>query len=299
MSSDSDEYIDHAHSPHRQSTSTPETPRKRRRASTISSRQRRHKQPRRHDVESHYSDEYRGLFNEHVKNAASRFEVHETARDSTSQIGLSLWTPKEKAVFFAALERLGRDNLPGIARATGTKSAPEIRDFLLTLQDAAVERGDTKLTLRDIPAAIDLAPACNQQLERAADALAWYQERHEASLEQERYGEYWLITPHIADDIDDAINGVVRPRSASTPYDEPKRAGSGIAGSCIPCKTRKVKCDRGRPCGRCVRTQRECEYPGGTIDAVKADETHVDARPRSASGLADNEHDEAGGGFVG
>jgi len=285
---------------HRPSSSTPETPRKRRRASTASSRYRSHKQPRRHAVESHYNDEYRVLFNDHVAKAASRFEVNETARDSALQIGSSLWAAKEKAVFFAALERLGRHDLPGIAGAIGTKSQAESRTFLLTLQDAARDRGDTKLTLRDIPAAIELGPACDLQLERAADALARHQERHEASLEKERYGEYWLVTPRIADRIDDAINGVVRHRSVSAPInDEPKKAGSGIAGSCIPCKTRKVKCDRAFPCGRCFRSQRNCEYPEGIVAAQSVDAPRAVSRPRSASGLAESGPDQVGGGSVG
>lgn len=264
-------------------------------------RYRSHKQLRRHDVESNYNDDYRLLFNEQVEAAASRFEIATDVRDNATQIGSSFWTPDEKAVFFAALERLGRDDLPGIAGAIGTKSEFEARAFLLTLQSAADDRGDTRLTLRDVPAAIELSGECSEHLERVADALAWYQERHEASLEQERYGEYWLITPQIADDIDDAINGEVRPRSVSTASElEPRRPRSGIALSCISCKTRKVKCDRGFPCGRCAQNDRECEYPESIADVGEAkDPPRASVRPRSASGIPASEHEQIGGGYVG
>lgn len=208
-------------------------PRKRRRlASTDSSRRRNHKELRRTNIEDKYNDDYRVLFNEHVALAASRLEVDDSARHHSKQIGSSVWSSKEQAVFFAALARLGRDDTAGMARAIGTKSDPETRDFLLSLQDAAVKQGDARLTLRDIPAAIELGEQCDRQLEYAADALAWYQERLEAALEQERYGEYWLITPQVAAEIEDAVNGVSRRRSVSIPPQriEPQRTWSGVAG---------------------------------------------------------------------
>jgi hypothetical protein len=59
---------------------------------------------------------------------------------------------------------------------------------------------------------------CEERLELAGDALAWYQERFEAKQEQERYGKYWLITPEVADEIEQAIGA---PASATMiPDDE-------------------------------------------------------------------------------
>jgi RNA polymerase I-specific transcription initiation factor RRN5 len=297
MSSESD-----VHAPRRQS-STPDTPRKRRRlASDASSRRsRRHKELRRSDVEDRYNDDYRLLFNEHVARAASRFDVNESARRSSIQIGSSVWSTKEQDVFFAALERLGRDDTPGIAGAIGTKSEAETRDFLLTLQDAAVERGDTRLTLRDIPAAIQLGSECDRQLEHAADALAWYQERLEASLEQERYGDYWLITPPIADELDDAINGVVPPRSVSTPHiSQPNEVGSGVVQSCIACRKRKSRCDQQTPCGKCITKGTSCEYVNKDLNGEDTSRTSHDlARPRSASRADASDPDQISGGYMG
>jgi RNA polymerase I-specific transcription initiation factor RRN5 len=166
-----------------------------------------------------------------VTQAASRFHVGASVQHYSKQVGSVRWSATEQAVFFAALERLGRDDIAGIAKAIGTKTTAETRDFLVLLHDAAAAQGDAKLTLRDIPAAVDIGRACGEQLDRAGDALAWYQERLEASQEQERYGDYWLITPPIAEDIEAAINGMSRSRPASEVLEaRPKKSGFGIVG---------------------------------------------------------------------
>jgi hypothetical protein len=218
---------------HRRLSSTPETPRKRRRLGSVldPAQIRKHDVLRRHDIEASYNDAYRLLFNEHVTQAASRFHVGASVQHYSKQVGSVRWSATEQAVFFAALERLGRDDIAGIAKAIGTKTAAETRDFLVLLHDAAAAHGDAKLTLRDIPAAVDIGRACGEQLDRAGDALAWYQERLEASQEQERYGDYWLITPPIAEDIEAAINGMSRSRPASEVLEaRPKKSGFGIVG---------------------------------------------------------------------
>jgi RNA polymerase I-specific transcription initiation factor RRN5 len=217
----------------RRLSSTPDSPRKRRRLGSVlaPSQLRKHDVLRRHDVEANYNDAYRLLFNEHVTHAASRFDVSAAVQHYSKQVGSVLWSATEQAVFFAALERLGQDDVAGIARAVGSKTVAETRDFLTRLQDAAAAQGDAKLTLRDIPAAVEIGHACNQQLDRAGDALAWYQERLEASQEQERYGDYWLITPSIAEEIEAAVNGVPRSRPASEVVEaRPNKSGFGIAG---------------------------------------------------------------------
>jgi hypothetical protein len=229
---------DAKYSPRRRRSSTPDTPRKRRRLGSLdldAAGLRKHDLLRRREVEANYNDDYRVFFNREVIQAATRFELSETALHYTKQVGSSTWSGTEQAAFFASLERLGKDDLPGIAGAIGTKSESEARDFLLLIQDAAAKQGDAKVTLRDIPAAIEVGPACDQKLEDAGDALAWYQETFEAAQEQERFGEYWLITPSIAEDIEDALNGnsiaptPSRPASASGER-EPSRYGKGVAG---------------------------------------------------------------------
>jgi RNA polymerase I-specific transcription initiation factor RRN5 len=218
--------------PPRRRSSTPESPRKRRRlgSSLDPAQLRKHDVLRRQDVEASYSDAYRLLFNEHVEQTATRFDVNTSVQHYSKYIGSTLWSSKEQAVFFAALERLTRNDVAGIARAIGTKTEAETRDFLVLLQDAAASQGDANLTLRDIPAAVQVGHECSQQLDRAGESLAWYQERFEAFQEQERYGDYWLITPPIADEVEAAISGVQPSRPTSEAHEvNPKRIGPGIA----------------------------------------------------------------------
>lgn len=201
-------------------------PRKRRRLGSIDP-----SRTRKYDVEGRYNDGYRVLVNQETSRAASRFEVDDSVQHYSNQVGTSQWSSTEQAALFAALERLGRHDSAAISRAIGTKSEPEVRDFLLLLQDAASKHGHVKLTLRDIPAAIEIGQDCEQRLDEAGDALAWYQERFEATQEQQRYGDYWLITPQIADTIEHAIDPITRPSSPSTPQvAEFERTGPGIAG---------------------------------------------------------------------
>ncbi|KAH8723703.1 hypothetical protein GQ44DRAFT_773848 [Phaeosphaeriaceae sp. PMI808] len=238
-------------------------PRKRPRLGSVaSSRPRKHDLLRNRPLELRYNDEYRLLFNHHVAQIASRFNTNDSIKHYQNQVGASVWSTIEQATFFAALDRLGKDDVPGIARAIGTKTVTETRDFILLLQDAAIKKGNAKLRQRDIPAAFELSDECDQQLDKAAEALAWYQERLEAAQEQARYGAYWLITPAIAQDIEDHVHGRARTSTASTlQVGDTKRPGRTIAGACTSCKTRKRKCDRATPCRNCFRSQIECIYP--------------------------------------
>ncbi|KAF2193087.1 hypothetical protein K469DRAFT_715125 [Zopfia rhizophila CBS 207.26] len=165
-------------------------------------------------LHNEYNDAYRTLFNEHVTSAAKRF-VPDSYPLHRSQIGVSKWSSEEKSIFFAAIEKLGRDDLPGISKAVQTKSIPEVRNFLLLLHDASTENSELKVNLSDIPAATELSTECCERLELASDALSWYQERFEAKQEQDRYGDHWLITPEIAGEIENAIRSS-RAASASS-----------------------------------------------------------------------------------
>jgi RNA polymerase I-specific transcription initiation factor RRN5 len=179
----------------RSRTRTPHGPRKKRRLGSVDP-----SQIRQYELEGKYNDGYRQLFNEHV--TAGQFQDEPVYY--SKQVGTSAWSSTEQAAFFAALGRLGKDSLPGIAGAIGTKSESEVRDFLLLLQDAAA---------------------------RQANALAWYQERLEATQEKERYAEYWLITPRIADEIESAVNPGVPSRAGSpTTASEPETSYRGVAG---------------------------------------------------------------------
>ncbi|KAF2472995.1 uncharacterized protein BDR25DRAFT_392778 [Lindgomyces ingoldianus] len=166
-------------------------------------------------LQGQYINAYRTLFNESVNDAVHRFVSDASFIPPRAQIGASRWSMDEKSRFFAALDRLGRGDLPGIARAVRTKTIPEIQNLFLLLENSTLER---KITSQDISAATEVSPACIERLEVAGDALAWYQERFEAKAEQDRYGKYWLVTPEIADQIEEAIRPSRTP-SLSLPLD--------------------------------------------------------------------------------
>ncbi|KAF1838851.1 hypothetical protein BDW02DRAFT_488052 [Decorospora gaudefroyi] len=248
--------------------STPSTPGKRRRLESVDPAR-----TRKRLLEGRYSDAYRLLFNEDVNRAAARFDTasdgHQPSTTTTRQIGASTWAPKEQAAFFAALARRGRDDLPAIAAAIATKSIAETRELLLLLHDAATKHRHVKLTLRDIPAAVQVGAACDEQLDLAAESLAWFQETFEASQERDKFGDYWLITPAIADSIEDALSPGRRRATTSplTSEAEPSRRGGRVVrGACTACKKFKQKCDRQTPCSNCVRRKtNECAYPPDPI----------------------------------
>jgi Fungal Zn(2)-Cys(6) binuclear cluster domain len=48
--------------------------------------------------------------------------------------------------------------------------------------------------------------------------------------------------------------------------------------SCLFCRTRKVKCDRGKPCVNCLRAGSECVYPSGPGRAPKRPRRGLDQR---------------------
>lgn len=282
------------------------SPRKRRRLGSTSHTPRNardHKQLRLRR-EACYRDEYRVLFNDYVTETASRAlsPGSETMGHFAAQLGSSQWSATEKAALFAALDRLGRHDLPGIAAAVATKTLPEVRAFLTLLRDAAASRGHAKLTLRHIPAAVDIGGACAEQLDDAADALAWYQECLEADQEQKRHGDYWLITPAIAaqlevsarqeaekeEDDDTANPDGTNSRGRPTPTSDLslKHRGRGVAGACLLCKERKKKCDRKSPCAYCVKSGVDCVYSKHSSAAIRHSEGHfktgVPAIPEAA-----------------
>lgn len=207
---------------------TPGTPRKRRRIESVEP-----SRVRKYYLEGKYSDAYRVLFNQDVARVAARFEPEPDTQHYTAQYGASTWTGTEQATLFAALERLGRDDVAGIAQAVGTKTITETHELLLLLSHAAATKGDIGLTLRDVPAAIEVGQACDEELDVMAEALAWYQEQWEIAEEQKRYGDHWLITPALAGSIESAVYGpsrAVSTRPTTPTQPGTPRTGSGIAG---------------------------------------------------------------------
>jgi RNA polymerase I-specific transcription initiation factor RRN5 len=142
---------------------------------------------------------YLTILNIDIEDAAAQYAPHEEEHLPASQIGMTNWTSVEKELFFEALSRLGKDDLPGIARRIRTKGELEVRQYLNLLRDTvSTKKRERKLMPTcppDMPAAIEIGPQCSAALEEAADAVASRQETYEESLERKQWGDNWLITP--------------------------------------------------------------------------------------------------------
>ncbi|KAJ2892485.1 RNA polymerase I-specific transcription initiation factor rrn5 [Zalerion maritima] len=165
-----------------------------------------------------YSHAYVHTLNAAVLEAASRnvpSNPEETPLHDT-QLGLTYWTAEEKHRFFSLIARLGKDNLPAIARELRTKGELEIRQYAVILDDAVqfrqnlarYEQGNIKkpdiltpIQLANIPAAAEISEEGERLLEGAADALAVRQEKVEDADEKHKWGGRWRVTQALAKDL--------------------------------------------------------------------------------------------------
>src|SRR3569833_2355612 len=155
-----------------------------------------------------FSHDYLALLNTDIEDAAVRYVTHDGPKLPESQIGLSVWTPVEKDLFFEALSRLGRGDISGIARRIRTKGELEILQYLKLLEDALEIRkaeGDLDhMHTADFPAAAKFSVKCCYALDESADAIAIRQEKHEDLQEQLRWGDHHVIAPENYRDLEDA-----------------------------------------------------------------------------------------------
>ena len=124
----------------------------------------------------------------------------------SSQIGLTVWSSKEKELFFSVLPRQGRNDIQGIARAIGSKSEPEICIYMQHLQRKTTQFGYSSqpqlVSIGDIPAASEISKNVNALLNDAAKiARSEETELHE-SLEREIFGDFWLLDYKFASNYD-------------------------------------------------------------------------------------------------
>lgn len=161
---------------------------------------------RRKRLKPYYSDSYRQLLNDTVVNAANGGIETNDDDLNQSQIGITIWSASEKCLFFDNLARKGRDNILGIAAAIGTKSEPEVRAYLLLLDEASTKRqiyspNESLPGQIEIPAASEISPACESALENAADALAVLQQKDDEKAEKQKQGKTWRLTPKYCRDV--------------------------------------------------------------------------------------------------
>ncbi len=144
-------------------------------------RQLKTKRPRKSKASrTYYSDEYLKLFRNNVLEFENGDDGVPFADLFESQLGAVHWLPSEKERLFNALSRKGRLNVPGLAAWVG-KSELEIRDYLLFLREKEAERHlfekqTKRISHADVPCAIEISKDCENALERAADAIAAFQD---------------------------------------------------------------------------------------------------------------------------
>ncbi|RDA91636.1 hypothetical protein CP533_0058 [Ophiocordyceps camponoti-saundersi (nom. inval.)] len=147
--------------------------------------------------------DYLDLLNHDIDDTANKVCLEYDFNLPQSQVGLIFWSPLEKQLFFEALARLGRHDLPGIASSVGTKSVIEVRHYLHYLKEANTlrnqRRGDSFLEIAEYPAAVELSQQCCHALEQAADTISLKQETEEIKRETKKWGDCWNVTPEVAE----------------------------------------------------------------------------------------------------
>ncbi|KAI1276758.1 hypothetical protein F5Y07DRAFT_129025 [Xylaria sp. FL0933] len=160
-----------------------------------------------------FNSAYLNLLNQDIQDASSGL-INGGEEDSAlepTQVGAVVWSASEKRAFFAAVRRLGRNDLAGISARIGTKSELEVQQYLVFFDDACPgadgERRSRGGALRpvDFPAAVEIGAECAALLEAAADALALRQESYEEEVEKERWDSRWLVTAPLARILEDSV----------------------------------------------------------------------------------------------
>ncbi|KAF8857939.1 hypothetical protein BDZ45DRAFT_420965 [Acephala macrosclerotiorum] len=150
-------------------------------------------------LKPYYDNDYRKLLNAEINDAAFGELLDEQLEGS--QIRSSIWTAEEKGLLFMSLARLGRDDVQGISVQIGTKSEPEVQEYLKLLQANITERkmkSHRNFIVADFPAAAEISEECCLVLERAGDALAARQEMAEERVEKSKWSNLWLVNEEVS-----------------------------------------------------------------------------------------------------
>lgn len=150
---------------------------------------------------------YRDLLNSNIAEVLEPTGNSGTDALPPSQIGTSFWTSNEKHQFFTAIQSHGPGNLQALATAISTKAEPEIKAYILLLQEGVLEL-DAKPTQQfgpaDISAAVETEPDSLEAEELLATAIEERSRAVEEAKEKQRWGdESWLIDDDVAASLED------------------------------------------------------------------------------------------------
>lgn len=160
-----------------------------------------------HKVKSDILRSYRDLLNSNIAEVLEPTGNSGTDTLPPSQIGTSFWTSDEKHQLFTAIQSYGPGNLLALAMAIGTKSEPEIKAYILLLQEGVREL-DTKSAQQFGPADVSAAVETESDLLEAEELLATTIEERsravEEAKEKQKWGEEsWLIDDDVAASLED------------------------------------------------------------------------------------------------
>lgn len=163
-------------------------------------------------LKSLYNDDYRELFNSTVLEIASNRPEEANDLLQESQIGVTVWSAKEKGAFFCSLARRGRQDIRGIANDIGSKSESEVYVYSDLLCKAAAdqqiyEHRKNLLDTSKLEAALEVGEDCCAALNIAAEALSGLQQIEEEISERKRHKDFALLTPRIARWVERGIVG--------------------------------------------------------------------------------------------
>jgi len=153
-------------------------------------------------VKSDILRSYRDLLNSNIAEVLEPTGDPGTDALPPSQIGTSFWTSDEKHRLFAAIQSHGHGNLEALALALGTKAEPEIKAYILLLQEGVREL-ETKATQQfgptDVSAAVETEPDLLEAEELLAMSIEERARAVEEAKEKQRWGEEsWLIDDDVA-----------------------------------------------------------------------------------------------------
>lgn len=192
-----------------------------------------------------YNDNYRKLLNTTISEAGhiavddDLDTLNPMLNLPPSNLGGTSWTTDEKRIFFRAVARYGRDDLPRVASSLNNKSEQEVRAYLefmqnKLLQHARSEHGGLKSASDEMHAAIEVSDECLEELDTCADALAWYQFTWEAKQEHKTHGQFWLLDREMADEVsmslDDGNDEAATSEGDSESGDSPQE--NSVQASC-------------------------------------------------------------------
>ena len=172
-------------------------PRKRQRSTSADRSNSQTKRVRLKNARLNYRESYLNLFNETVFDL-DRFRHGSKNELKPSTIGSSHWTSWEKYTFFTSLARRGRRDFRGISMDIGSKSEPQVFQYVSFLKRSLAEAPERMYDVglsKDLffDAAVEISPACTEALERHADSLAILQQHKEEKLEARSHGKLWKL----------------------------------------------------------------------------------------------------------